>query len=227
LIRLDASSRSTHNARSITATARDDARRPVGEANGLDERTNELDWVRSLVAGDPAAWRAFVEQFQRLVLARVAATARELRLELRSDDAEDVAAEVFSQLVARDFAALREFQGRSSLSTWLSVITRRISLRRLLGARREPANPQYAGAPVELSGDHQEDPLAQLIRHENRQRLEAALAELPERHRDLVRLHYLDGCSYREISERLGIPANSIGPSLQRVQQKLREKMQS
>jgi RNA polymerase sigma-70 factor (ECF subfamily) len=198
----------------------------AGETSEVEEQSDELEMVRRLVAGDAAAWRSFVDRFQRLVVARVAATARELHLPLRPSDADDLAADVFLQLVANDYSTLRDFQGRSSLSTWISVITRRLALRRLLNARREPANPQYAAdATVELAGTTHEDPLAQLIHGENQRRLADALSELPDRQRELVRLHYVDGCSYREISERLGIPMNSIGPSLQRVQQKLRERM--
>ncbi|MFO0902302.1 MAG: RNA polymerase sigma factor [Pirellulales bacterium] len=191
----------------------------------MEPEVDEIELIRRLVAGDATAWRDFVDRFHRLVAARVAATARELQVPLRPTDAEDLAAEVFLQLVARDFAALREFQGRSTLSTWLSVIARRISLRKLLSARREPANPLYAAPPVETADEAHADPLAQLIHGENRRRLAAALADLSDRQRELVQLHYLDGCSYREISQRLGIPMNSVGPSLQRAQQKLRERM--
>ena len=39
---------------------------------------------------------------------------------------------------------------------------------------------------------------------------------------EIVRLHHLDGLSYREISSRLGIPENSIGPTLSRAREKMR-----
>lgn len=222
LVRLGTPRRSAYDARLTRASAFPQA----GETSEVDEQIDESELVRRLVAGDAAAWRTFVDRFHRLVVARVAATARELHIPLRASDGEDLAAEVFLQLVAHDYSTLRDFQGRSSLSTWISVIARRIALRKLLTARREPANPQYAAdATVELAGATHDDPLAQLIQGENRRRLADALSELPDRQRELVRLHYVDGCSYREISERLGIPMNSIGPSLQRVQQKLRERM--
>ncbi|MFO0868371.1 MAG: sigma-70 family RNA polymerase sigma factor [Pirellulales bacterium] len=193
----------------------------------MDQRSEELALVGQLATGDPVAWRAFVDRYQRLVLTRIAVTARELQQPLRPADAEDLCAEVFAQLVARDYAALREFQGRSALSTWLCVITRRVTIRRLIGARREPTHPQQATLPPdELANRSPDDPLAALIQGEHQQQLAAALAELPPRHQELLRLIYLDGCSYREISQRLGIPANSIGPTLQRVQQKLRARMQ-
>ena len=49
------------------------------------------------------------------------------------------------------------------------------------------------------------------------------LKRLPSRERRVVRLHYLEGRSYEEISTQLGIPVNTIGPILSRARKKLRE----
>jgi RNA polymerase sigma-70 factor (ECF subfamily) len=187
-------------------------------------RSEDHALVQRLVAGDAQAWRDFVLRFQRLVLARVLATAREIGLPLAQPDAEDHCAEVFSRLVAGDFAVLRRFEGRSTLSTWLSVVTRRIVMRRLAAARRDLAGTGSGRAlPLEsLAGKGDEDPLAHLIGEESHELLALGLAQLGERHQQLARLFYLDGCTYREISEQLDMPLNSIGPTLNRIQQKLR-----
>ncbi len=187
-------------------------------------RADDHALVQRLVTGDAKAWRDFVLRFQRLVLARVLATAREIGWPLTQSDAEDHCAEVFSRLVAGDFAVLRRFEGRSTLSTWLSVVTRRIVMRRLAAARREPAWTISDHAPPleSLAGSRDDDPLTQLIGEESHAQLALGLARLGERHQQLARLFYLDGCTYREISEQLDIPLNSIGPTLNRIQQKLR-----
>ncbi len=191
-------------------------------ATGVRETDYAL--VQRLVTGDAQAWREFVLRFQRLVYARVLATAREIGPPLAQTDAEDHCAEVFSRLVAGDFAVLRRFEGRSTLSTWLSVVTRRIVLRRLAAARREPGRTTSDRAPPleSLAAKSDDDPLAHLIGEESHERLALGLAGLGERHQQLARLFYLDGCTYREISEQLDMPLNSIGPTLNRIQQKLR-----
>jgi RNA polymerase sigma-70 factor (ECF subfamily) len=187
----------------------------------------DLALVRKLVAGDGSAWRVLVSGYQRLVLARVAATARELNQGLGSADAEDLCAEVFSQLVRDEFAALKRFEGRSSLATWLCVVTRRIVLRRLVVARREPAQPGAQPPVLEtLPNPASEEPLSVIISVEDRKRLAAEIARLSERHQELARLFYMEGRSYREISQQLGISMNSIGPTLQRVHEKLRAAME-
>ena len=194
----------------------------------VESHSADLQLVQRLASGDSEAWRQFVVDYQRLVLSRVSATARELNQLLDNADLEDLCADVFTELVAKDYAALRGFEGRCALSTWLSVVTRRICLRRLAAARREPSRPRGDAQPtLDAVTAGQSDPLGDLIRNENEHRLAAALADLPDKQRDLIRLAYIEGRSYREISEQLGIPSNSIGPTLQRVHQKLRERMNS
>ena len=192
----------------------------------IDPHEEDFRLAQRLIAGDAAAWRMLVERFQRLVLARVIATARELNRPLAAPDAEDLCAEVFSRLIADHYAALRRFEGRSTLSTWLCVITRRLVLRRFLAADREPSQPAAQPPPLDaLPGPAAEEPLSIIISDEERVLLAQGLAQLGEKHRQIARLFYIDGCSYREISQRLNMPMNSIGPTLARIHEKLRAAM--
>jgi RNA polymerase sigma-70 factor (ECF subfamily) len=182
--------------------------------------------VRRLVAGDASAWRILIENYQRLVLARVVAIARDLNQATNPSDAEDLCADVFSQLVRDDFAALRRFEGRSTLATWLCVVTRRIVLRWLVIARREPSQPAAQPPALDaLAGPTSDEPLRIIINNEDRKLLAAEIARLSDRHRELATLFYIDGCSYREISQQLHMPINSIGPTLARIHEKLRHAM--
>jgi RNA polymerase sigma-70 factor (ECF subfamily) len=178
-----------------------------------------------MVGGDPTAWRTFVERFDRLVLTRVVTVARELNRSLNQADTEDLCADVFSQLVAGNYAALRRFEGRSTLSTWLCVVTRRIVLRRLSSHRGELAQP---APPLEsLAGPAGDDPQLLAISDEDRELLATGIAQLNERQRRLAHLFYVDGCSYRDISQQLQMPINSVGPTLARIHEKLRAAMKT
>jgi RNA polymerase sigma-70 factor (ECF subfamily) len=160
------------------------------------------------------------------VLARVIASGRELNRSLSPSDAEDLCAEVFSRLIADDYAALKRFEGRSTLSTWLCVVTRRIVIRCLSAGSREPSQPSRLPPPLEtLPAASDDEPLAAMISEEDRALLAAGLAQLGERHQQLARLFYLEGQSYREISRQLNMPVNSIGPTLARIHDKLRAAM--
>ena len=110
-----------------------------------------------------------------------------------------------------DYAVLREFRGASSLATYLTVIARRICVQELAkrGAAREvqPASDE-AMAAVESEGP---DGAAGL---ESLEEVEKLLGKLPGKEREVVRLYYIEGRSYEEISTELNLPINSIGPIL-------------
>lgn len=199
----------------------------VATAPPADSAVAHADLVlaQRLVAGDGLAWRMFVQRFGRLVLTRGIAAARELGRPLDDAGADDLCAEVFSRLVADDCRVLRRYEGRSMLSTWLCVITRRIAVRRLRSLRREPSQPAAGGEHSlgSLTCSPADEPLRQLLAGEERSRLAAALALLGERDRRLVNLLLFEGSTYREAAESLQMPMNSIGPTLARIQKRLRK----
>jgi RNA polymerase sigma factor (sigma-70 family) len=83
------------------------------------------------------AWKDFVDRFIGLIYHTILYTADMREFPLRLEDIEDLAAEILLQIVAEDFAILRQFQGNSSLATYLAVIARRICVHEL--AQREKA----------------------------------------------------------------------------------------
>lgn len=178
---------------------------------------DDLQLVRRLLAHDGEAWRTFVERFERLILARVTATARECRVDLQRSDAEDLVADVLSALLANDMASLRRFEGRSRLSTWLAVVARRVTLKRM---RRDRSVPLMGEAESRAAGVVED-----LVAAEEAERLEGGLDELVDRDRALLRMIYEEGLSHREVARRLDVSPNSIGPLLQRARARLRERL--
>ena len=113
-----------------------------------------------------------------------------------------------------DAAVLRAFAGRSSLSTYLTVVARRVAVRGLLRTvpvlRLDGQPRQPAAADGHLAGA------------EHRAEIETLLGRLAPDEARLVRLHHLEARSYDEISRLTGMPLNSIGPALSRARQKMR-----
>lgn len=177
----------------------------------------DRELLRRCLAKQPGAWNDFVDRFLGLIYHVVQHTAHLRSIPLKPEDTEDLAAEVLLQIVAGDYAVLRQFRGNSSLATYLTVIARRIAVNQL--ARRAAARevqPAPASEPAEPEG---EDHAAGLERLEEVERL---LSKLPSREREVVRLHYIEGRTYEEISTELNIPVNTIGPILSRARKKLR-----
>src|SRR5207253_95463 len=118
---------------------------------------------------------------------------------LRPEDTEDIAAEILLQIVAQDYKVLRDFRGHSSLATYLTVIARRICIQEL--ARRMAARevqPKTDGHRLE-EAELEEPPKAQ-VGLESLEEVQKLLSKLPSREREVVRLYYLEGRTYEEIS---------------------------
>jgi len=181
----------------------------------------DRDLLRRCLAHQPGAWNDFVDRFLGLIYHVVHHTAHLRSAPLRPEDTEDLAAEILLQLVSGDYAVLRQFRGQCSLATYLTVISRRICVHQL--ANRVAAREvQPANAKTDLADVEDEAP----ARHkelENLEEIERLLVKLPGKEREVVRLRYLEGRSYEEISAALHIPVNSIGPILARARDKLRK----
>ncbi len=196
----------------------------------LVHHDEEQRLLAALIARDRVAWSEFVQRFQGLVYARVARTALEFNRQLDRSAVEDICAEIFAALVENDFASLRRFEGRSSLATWLAVIARRSCLKWMQrgSQRQESANQRLDDLqPTDITGKGSEDILAALIQTEDGVRLRTMLNRLNDGDRSVLRMFFLDGLSYDEISQNLGISINSVGPKLHRAQARLRKLMEA
>jgi len=169
------------------------------------------------LANKPRAWEDFVDRFMGLVVHVINHTAQCRSIRLTAADREDLAAEVFLAIVDKDFAVLRHFRRQSSLATYLTVISRRVVVRKLVNGRNAvPLGDMVAQAAVA------EADLEQRI--SNQEELDQLLGELRGSEAAVVRLYHLEGKSYQEISRVVGMPENSVGPMLSRARSKLRRR---
>jgi RNA polymerase sigma-70 factor (ECF subfamily) len=184
----------------------------------------DRDLLKRCLAHQPGAWNDFVDRFLGLVYHVIHHTAHLRSMPLRPEDVEDLAAEVLLQIVSGDYAVLRQFRGNSSLATYLTVVARRISVHEL---SRRSATREVQPAAQHANLDEVEDEVPRAPGLESLEEVEKLLSKLPGREREVVRLHYIEGRSYEEISAELKIPVNSIGPILSRARKKLRKGVQS
>ena len=166
------------------------------------------------LARKPRAWEDFVDRFAGLVVHVVNHSAQCRSLRLGAEDREDLAAHVFLTIVRDDLAVLRHFRGESSLATYLTVIARRAVVAELL-KQKSPSRLDNHGEPAAVS-DQAEQRLA------DREQVERMLAELDSSEAKVVRMYHLEGKTYQEISSAVGMPENSVGPTLSRARQKMR-----
>jgi RNA polymerase sigma factor (sigma-70 family) len=169
--------------------------------------------VAGIRAGDASAWRAMTERYEPLLrwLAH--------RCGLPAEDAADAV-----QLTwLRCLEHIGQLTDADRLHGWLATICRRECIRLATNLRREVllSEPDM----VRLIDDRREerDPCAEAALRDQCHRLYRAITALPERQRViLVELLKRDDQSYLELSNRLGLPVGSIGPTRQRAVTRLR-----
>lgn len=147
-------------------------------------------------------------------------TARARSIRLTAADRDDLCAEVLLVIVNDDYAVLRHFRGQSSLATYLTVIARRVVVRKLI----EQKNASRLGYP--LSDRVQDASSAVPAEHErrisNHEQVQRLIKGLDQHEAKVIRMYHLEGKTYREISTLFGMPENSIGPLLSRARKKMR-----
>ncbi len=161
------------------------------------------------------AWQDFVDRFLGLVVHVANHTAESRGIKLDQATLDDLVAEVFLTLVSEDFAVLRRFRRNCSLATYLTVIARRVVVRRLDVQFR---NGRPAAVPsAEPANDQAQE------RMENREEVQQLMLRLGPQEANVVRMYHLEGKSYQEISQVVGMSENSIGPVLSRAREKMRQ----
>jgi RNA polymerase sigma-70 factor (ECF subfamily) len=184
---------------------------------GLSEIDRNL--LERCIQRKPRAWEDFVDRFMGLVLHVINHTAQARSVRLSFEDRDDLCAEVFLTIIQEDFALLRHFRGQSSLATYLTVVARRIVVRKMLQQKGAARLSEGAAAARDVP-DHAPPAEDRIL---NVSEIERLLEGLDATEAKIVRMYHLQGNSYQEISTAIGMPENSIGPILSRARSKMRE----
>jgi len=107
------------------------------------------------------------------------------------------------------------------LATYLTVVARRVVVRAISKRRMAEALGHVPAHQSSLAQAHAVPHEEQRV--EDVEEVKRLLAKLPSPDADVVRKFHLEGRSYREISSQLGIPENTIGPTLSRAREKMRQ----
>lgn len=129
--------------------------------------------------------------------------------------ARDVVQETFLRLIrARDTAM------PDNVTAWLFAVCRNVTTDHL----RRHRLVQFHWELPEVEAEDLGSPAERLAEAERTRRLAAMVAELPERERELVRLKFQAGLSYREMERITGISQGNIGYFLHRAVKELKER---
>lgn len=133
-------------------------------------------------------------------------------------DAEDVLQETF--LAA--FCGLRRFEERSSIKTWLSQILIRQTARRHRTRHKHKALSLDSDTETLASQAADRAHESTATQSDIRLDVRAVLDALPPVHREVVVLRELQGMTYEEIADVLGVPVGTVDSRLFRARQALK-----
>ena len=166
------------------------------------------DWlaIQKCLAGDWESFRHLVEHYQGRAVAHAVA------IVTKREDALDAVQEAFLDA----FQALGGFDQERQFYPWLYAILRNRCFKLLAVRKKYEVNSLVEIRAEILSPSSGLSP-DQLLA------LERALLALTPEDRELITLKHLDGLSYRELAERLGIAEGTVMSRLYYARQRLRE----
>lgn len=191
-----------------------------------EDRQRDLELVKRVQSGDRAAFRQLFDLHHRRAYAVAFGVLK------HRQDAMDVVQESFVKVHKH----IHSFQGTSSFYTWLYRIVMNLAIdqlrRRKTGKSVEYDDAVLKGgeAAVEesvLPRMLDANPRKAVIRRELLAKMEAALAELPEYHRQVILLREVEGLSYEEMAEALDVPKGTIMSRLFHARRKMQSALEA
>jgi RNA polymerase sigma factor (sigma-70 family) len=167
--------------------------------------------VRRAANGDQAAWNALVEQYTALLWWTVR------KFGLTNEQGADIVQTTWLRLVE----SIGNIRDPTQLHSWLMTTARRRCIDMAgASAREQPLDKDYSESSIE------DGPEERVLRRERQAMVRRAVCRLPERQRLLLMLLTVSPpLSYKEISDRLGMPIGSIGPVRARALRRLRSEL--
>ena len=176
----------------------------------MPDEHDERALIERCRAGDDTAFGELVDRHKNLVYGLV------YRMVSDRSHVEDLAQDVFLKV----HRGLPYFRGEARLSTWIYRIVQNVCA----GARSR-RGPDVSLDEEDRSGRRVDPGAADgaFGDLELRDRLEKAIAQLPEPQRLLIAAHYLDGVQYEALAEAMDIPLGTVKTHLYRAKKRLRE----
>ena len=191
----------------------------VPELHAPEERERDRILVARAQQGDHAAFRQLFDRYHKRAYSVAYGVLK------NRHDAMDVVQEGFVKVHKH----LASFQGSSSFYTWLYRIVMNLAIDQL--RRRKTSRPVEYDDAIARDGDGTNDailprmadanPRKAAIRRELIEKIDAALAELPEYHRQVILLREIEGLSYEEMAEVLEVPKGTIMSRLFHARKKM------
>ena len=170
---------------------------------------NERQLITRILKGDARAERTLYDSH----------VDRVYRLAYRMTGDETMAEDYTQETFLRTFNNLSNFEGRSSLATWIHSMTTSVVFSGLRKVKRlRQRETELDDITLNTTRGKSSDPALRL-------RLHRAMEALSDDLRLVVVMHDIEGYRYEEIADTIGIPTGTVKSRLFRARQTLRESL--
>ncbi len=181
---------------------------------GLSAYDIDQSLVERVKSGDEAAFSELIFTYQSRIFALAA------RLVSSEQDAEEIVQDVFVSL----YRKIGEFEGRSSLSSWLYRITFNCALMKLRTRRRKDRREQLSFLAKSEEGERLDTVEDHFVRVEKLKIAQEVIDSLPESFRTIFFLRDVDGLTGEETAVQLGLTTAAVKSRLHRARLMIRKR---
>jgi RNA polymerase sigma factor (sigma-70 family) len=190
---------------------------PLGRRfRGPDVTWTDARLIRACLSGNEQAWSALIGKYKNLIYS----------IPVRYGASPEDAADIFQSVCLELFSELPRLRKTAAFRSWLITVTAHQSFHWKRKVRRRAEDELTPLEEEKLGIDPSPDLIEQM---EREQTLREAMARLPERCQEMIRLLFYQQpqMSYRDVAQRLGLATGSIGfirgRCLKRLQRTLEE----
>ena len=188
---------------------------------------HEKQLVEAALRGEPAALGEVLELYQQRIYNVV------LRMVSNPDDAREITQDAMTKIIEK----IGQFQGRSTLATWMIRIAMNLSISHLRKRRTRaaaslddaPGNGGSGDSPAplgaQLAQEREPSPDRNVQDSEMLELLQVALKRIDEEFRSVLVLRDLEQMDYQEIAQVLSLPIGTVKSRLFRARLTLRQEM--
>jgi len=180
---------------------------------------DDIEIINRVIDGDKEAFSMIVKKYQNMVFKYVYYQFNNY------DEALDITQDIFITVME----ALQSFRQESKFSTWLySIMVNYCKNYRKKMSRYNTVSLKVMRGADEIDlqlEDHRENPEQRVVDEDSMRIVKEEIEKLPEDFKDILTLRDIDGLSYNEISDILGINLSNVKVRIHRGREYLKNRL--